>query len=208
MLSHNVMLSRNVMLSCQALSRSAQTVSQRTSGVLAARRNLGTIRYHPLPTPPHNPPHTNINKQTTLPNPLPPFDTRNQKSKSKKNPKNATPKPPHTLHNTSHCHLYPNPSNIPPIEPKHLAYPQAHSTAPHSAKAVITTTNPPPANITNPKSSLALGCFTATCAIMPHPHPHPQHSNSILLRTRGRWFGKQRVLYHTQTYTLPSSDSW
>jgi len=40
--SHNVMLSRNVMLSCQALSRSAQVVSQRTSGVAAARRNLGT----------------------------------------------------------------------------------------------------------------------------------------------------------------------
>ena len=36
------MLSRNVMLSCQALSRSAQVVSQRPSGVAAARRNLGT----------------------------------------------------------------------------------------------------------------------------------------------------------------------
>jgi len=42
MLSHNVMLSRNLMLSCQVLSRSAQVVSPRTSWVAAARRNLGT----------------------------------------------------------------------------------------------------------------------------------------------------------------------
>ena len=59
MLSHNVMLSRNVMLSCQALSRSAQVVSQRTSGVAAARRNLGTSNGS-VPFP-----HTNRPFQTT-----------------------------------------------------------------------------------------------------------------------------------------------
>jgi len=37
------MLSDKVMLSCQALCRSAQVVSQRTFWVAAARRNLGTI---------------------------------------------------------------------------------------------------------------------------------------------------------------------
>jgi len=41
--SHKVMLSHNLPLSCQALCRSAQVVSLRTSGVAAARRNLGTI---------------------------------------------------------------------------------------------------------------------------------------------------------------------
>jgi len=37
------MLSHKVMLSYQALCRSAQVVSQQTSLVAAARRNLGTI---------------------------------------------------------------------------------------------------------------------------------------------------------------------
>ena len=46
--SHNVMLSRNVMLSCQALSRSAQVVSERTSGVAATCPNLGTITLYKM----------------------------------------------------------------------------------------------------------------------------------------------------------------
>ena len=42
MVSHKVVLSRKVVLSCQALCRSAQVVSLRTSWVAATRRNLGT----------------------------------------------------------------------------------------------------------------------------------------------------------------------
>jgi len=45
MVSHKVMLSHNLMLSCQALWRSAQVVSPRISWVAAARRNLGTIMF-------------------------------------------------------------------------------------------------------------------------------------------------------------------
>ena len=43
MVSHKVMLSHNLTLSCQALWRSAQVVSPRICWVAAARRNLGTI---------------------------------------------------------------------------------------------------------------------------------------------------------------------
>jgi len=44
MLSHIVMLSHKVMLSCRALRRSAQVLSLRISWVAATRRNLGTIK--------------------------------------------------------------------------------------------------------------------------------------------------------------------